>query len=251
LRQLPDAATLDRTEGVIKRHEHDGARHPRGESVPAFRVCRSNGFTNATNAGIAFTTAQALRRTPRSAQSAGAIAAALTAKYSQIQDAYIRGISAAAGSGLGQIGGFKLQIEDRGNQGPDELYRQTQNVLAKARQRPELAGLFTGFQVNVPQIQVDVDREKLKAAGVNVQDLFDTMQCIWAPCTSMTSTASAATYQVNAQAESGFRLSAEDIGRLKTRNQRGDMFPSTASSRYARPPAPTASRTTTATRPRT
>src|SRR6202023_1589594 len=190
--------------------------NPGVESVPAFPGLSINGFTNATNAGIAFTPLKSFeeRRDP-----------ALTAKYSQIQDAYIAVFPPPPVQGLGTIGGFKLQIEDRGNLGPDELYRQTQNLLAKARQRPELAGLFSGFQVNVPQIQVDVDREKLKAAGVSLQDLFDTMQVYLGALYVNDFNRFGRTFQVNAQAESGFRLSAEDIGRLKTRNQRGDMIP--------------------------
>ena len=85
--------------------------------------------------------------------------------------------------------------------------------------------MFSGFQINVPQIQVDVDREKLKAAGVSLQDLYDTMQVYLGALYVNDFNRFGRTYQVNAQAESGFRLSAADIGRLKTRNQRGDMIP--------------------------
>jgi multidrug efflux pump len=126
--------------------------------------------------------------------------------------------------GLGTIGGFKMEIEDRGNLGPDELYRQTQNLIAKARKRPELAGLFSGYQVNVPQIQVDVDREKAKVDGVALQDLYDTMQVYLGALYVNDFNRFGRTYQVNAQAEPGFRLQLEDIGRLKTRNARGDMI---------------------------
>ncbi len=146
-------------------------------------------------------------------------------KYGQVQEANIVVFPPPPVQGLGTIGGFKLEIEDRGNAGAEELYRQTQNLLAKARQRPELAGLFSGFQVNVPQIQVDVDREKLKAAGVSLQDLYDTMQVYLGALYVNDFNRFGRTYQVNAQAEPGFRLSAEDIGRLKTRNRRGDMIP--------------------------
>jgi hydrophobe/amphiphile efflux-1 (HAE1) family protein len=223
--QLPDAATLDRTESVIKRMSTLALATPGVESVPAFPGLSINGFTNATNAGIAFTPLKSFDERRDPAQSAGAIAAALTAKYSQIQDAYIAVFPPPPVQGLGTIGGFKMEIEDRGNLGSDELYRQTQNLLAKARQRPELAGLFSGFQVNVPQVQVDVDRDKLKAAGVNLQDLYDTMQVYLGALYVNDFNRFGRTYQVNAQAESGFRLTAEDIGRLKTRNQRGDMIP--------------------------
>ncbi len=175
----------------------------------------------------------------------------LTAKYSQIQDAYIAVFPPPPVQGLGTIGGFKMQIEDRGNLGADELYRQTQNLLAKARQRPELAGLFSGYQVNVPQIQVDVDREKLKAAGVNLQDLYDTMQVYLGALYVNDFNRFGRTYQVNAQAESA--LSPERRGYRPPQDpqcaRRHDSA-SAASSPCARPPVPIASCTTTAMRPR-
>jgi hydrophobe/amphiphile efflux-1 (HAE1) family protein len=222
--QLPDAATLDRTESVIRRMSNTALATPGVESVPAFPGLSINGFTNATNAGVAFTPLKPFeqRRTPD--LSANAIAATLRAQYSKIQDAYIAVFPPPPVQGLGTIGGFKLQVEDRGNAGPDELYRQTQNLIAKARQRPELAGLFSGFQVNVPQVQVDVDREKAKAAGVALQDLYDTMQVYLGALYVNDFNRFGRTYQVNAQAEPGFRLTPEDIGRLKTRNLRGDMI---------------------------
>jgi len=222
--QLPDAATLDRTESVIRRMSTIALATPGVESVPAFPGLSINGFTNATNAGIAFTPLKPFEQRRDSDRSAGAIAATLGAQYGRIQDAYIAVFPPPPVQGLGTIGGFKLQVEDRGNFGPDELYRQTQNLIAKARQRPELAGLFSGFQVNVPQVQVDVDREKAKAAGVALQDLYDTMQVYLGALYVNDFNRFGRTYQVNAQAEPGFRLTPEDIGRLKTRNQRGDMI---------------------------
>jgi hydrophobe/amphiphile efflux-1 (HAE1) family protein len=223
--QLPDAATLDRTESVIRRMSTTALATPGVESVPAFPGLSINGFTNATNAGVAFTPLKPFEQRRAADRSASAIAATLRAQYSKIQDAYIAVFPPPPVQGLGTIGGFKLQVEDRGNLGPDELYRQTQNLIAKARQRPELAGLFSGFQVNVPQVQVDVDREKAKAAGVALQDLYDTMQVYLGALYVNDFNRFGRTYQVNAQAEPNFRLTPEDIGRLKTRNLRGDMIP--------------------------
>jgi multidrug efflux pump len=198
--QLPDAATLDRTEAVIRRMSSTALATPGVESVPAFPGLSINGFTNATNAGIAFTPLKPFEQRRDADRSASAIAATLRAQYSKIQDAYIAVFPPPPVQGLGTIGGFKLQVEDRGNFGPDELYRQTQNLIAKSRQRPELAGLFSGFQVNVPQVQVDVDREKAKAAGVALQDLYDTMQVYLGALYVNDFNRFGRTYQVNAQA---------------------------------------------------
>ncbi|MDR3387545.1 MAG: multidrug efflux RND transporter permease subunit [Rudaea sp.] len=223
--QLPDAATLDRTQDVIKRMSAIALNTPGVESVPAFPGLSINGFTNATNSGIAFTPLKPFEERRAATQSAGAIAGALNAQFAAIQDAYIAIFPPPPVQGLGTIGGFKLQIEDRANVGADELYQQVQNLIAKARLRPELAGVFSGFQVNVPQIEVDVDREKAKSAGVALQDLYDTMQVYLGALYVNDFNLFGRTYQVNAQADGNFRANVQDIGRLKTRNQRGDMIP--------------------------
>ena len=222
--QLPDAATLDRTTAVIKRMTDIALKTPGVESVPAFPGLSINGFTNAPNSGIAFTPLKPFEERREASKSAGAIAMAMNQQFWQIQDAFIAIFPPPPVQGLGTIGGFKLQIEDRGNLGADELYKQLQNVIAKAGKRPELGGVFSGFQVNVPQIEVDVDREKAKSAGVPLQNIYDTMQMYLGALYINDFNRFGRTYQVNAQAEPGFRLSAENIGRLKTRNARGDMI---------------------------
>ena len=223
--QLPDAATLDRTTDVIRRMTDIALKTPGVESVPAFPGLSINGFTNAPNMGIAFTPLKPFEERRDPSMSAGAIAMAMNMQFSQIQDAFIAIFPPPPVQGLGTIGGFKLQIEDRANLGADELYKQLQNVIAKASKRPELAGVFSGFQVNVPQIDLEVDREKAKTAGVPLQNIYDTMQMYLGSLYVNDFNRFGRTYQVNAQAEPGFRLNGADIGRLKTRNERGDMIP--------------------------
>ncbi len=223
--QLPDAATLDRTQAVIRRMTEIALTTPGVESVPAFPGLSINGFTNAPNSGIAFTPLKPFDERRDPSLSAGAIAMKMNMQFGQIQDAFIAIFPPPPVNGLGTIGGFKLQVEDRANLGADELYKQMQNLIAKASKRPELAGVFSGFQVNVPQIDVQVDREKAKSAGVALQDVYDTMQIYLGALYVNDFNRFGRTYQVNAQAEPGYRMSAEDIGRLKTRNARGDMIP--------------------------
>jgi multidrug efflux pump len=98
-------------------------------------------------------------------------------------------------------------------------------LLAKASQTPALQGLFSSYQVNVPQVDADVDREKAKSQGVSVQELFDTMQVYLGSLYVNDFNAFGRTYPVTAQAEPSFRLQAEDVVRLKTRNAAGDMIP--------------------------
>jgi multidrug efflux pump len=127
--------------------------------------------------------------------------------------------------GLGQMGGFKLQIEDRAGLGYDALYAETQKILGAAYQTPGLAGLFSSFQVNAPQVRAHVDRDKAKAQGVSLTTLFETMQVYLGSLYVNDFNRFGRTYQVAAQADMSFRLEPEDILRLKVRNEAGDMVP--------------------------
>jgi multidrug efflux pump len=223
--QLPDAATLDRTEAVIRRMSEVALKQPGVEHAVAFPGLSINGFTNSPNSGIVFVTLKPFDQRKSSDLSAGAIAAALNQRYAEIQEAFIAVFPPPPVMGLGTIGGFRMQIEDRGGLGFDELYQQTQSLMAKGNQSPELQGLFSSFQVNVPQVDADVDREKAKSQGVSVQDLFDTMQVYLGSLYVNDFNAFGRTYPVTAQAEPNFRLQAEDVVKLKTRNAAGDMIP--------------------------
>ncbi|MGA2777541.1 MAG: multidrug efflux RND transporter permease subunit [Steroidobacteraceae bacterium] len=223
--QLPDAATLDRTESVIRRMDEIALKQPGVEHAVAFPGLSINGFTNSPNSGIVFVTLKPFEQRKSKELSAGAIAAALNQQYGQIQDAFIAVFPPPPVMGLGTIGGFRMQIEDRSGAGFEELYKQTQNLVAKGYQTPELQGLFSSFQVNVPQVDADVDREKAKSQGVSVQQLFDTMQVYLGSLYVNDFNAFGRTYPVTAQAEPNFRLQAEDVVRLKTRNAAGDMIP--------------------------
>lgn len=225
--QLPDAATLDRTEDVIKRMSEIASKHPGVENTVAFPGLSINGFTNSPNSGIVFTPLKPFDERKDPSMSAGAIAAELNAQFAGIQDAYIAIFPPPPVQGLGTIGGFRLQVEDRGSLGYEELYKQTQNILAKARALPELdpMSVFTSYQVNVPQIDANIDREKAKTHGVAISDIFDTLQVYLGSLYANDFNRFGRTYQVNVQADQQFRLEPEQIGQLKVRNNRGEMIP--------------------------
>ncbi|MBD9484075.1 efflux RND transporter permease subunit [Pseudomonas sp. PDM14] len=225
--QLPDAATLDRTEDVIKRMSEIAGKHPGVENTVAFPGLSINGFTNSPNSGIVFTPLKPFDERRDPSMSASAIAAELNAQFADIQDAYIAIFPPPPVQGLGTIGGFRLQVEDRGSLGYEELYTQTQNIIAKARALPELdpMSVFTSYQVNVPQVEANIDREKAKTHGVAISDIFDTMQVYLGSLYANDFNRFGRTYQVNVQADQQFRLEPEQIGQLKVRNNRGEMIP--------------------------
>jgi multidrug efflux pump len=223
--QLPDASSLDRTEDVIRRMSDIAMKQPGVESAVAFPGLSINGFTNSPNSGVIAVTLKPFEERRDPSRSASAIAAALNGKFTEIQDAQMAIFPPPPVQGLGTIGGFRLQIEDRSNLGYDELYKQTQNIIAKSHDIPALAGLFTSYTVNVPQVEAAIDREKAKTHGVAVSDIFDTLQIYMGSLYANDFNRFGRTYQVNVQADQQFRQDSSQIGQLKVRNNLGDMVP--------------------------
>ncbi len=142
----------------------------------------------------------------------------LNQKFAAIEDAFIAIFPPPPVKGLGTIGGFKLQIEDRAGLGYEALDEATKAFLAKAAQAPELAGLFSSYQVNVPQLYADIDRTKARQLGVPVTDVFDTMQIYLGSLYVNDFNKFGRTYSVRVQADAQFRARADDIGQLKVRS---------------------------------
>ncbi|MDB5465270.1 MAG: transporter, hydrophobe/amphiphile efflux family [Phenylobacterium sp.] len=223
--QLPDAASLDRSESVIRQMSDIAMKTPGVEHAVAFPGLSINGFTNSPNAGIIFVTLKPFEERRSQALSANALAGELNAKFGAIQDANIAVFPPPPVMGLGTIGGFKMQVEDRAGLGPEALYKQTQALLAAGGKDPALAGLFSGYQLNVPQVSADVDREKARAEGMSLTDLFETMQVYLGSVYVNDFNRFGRTYEVDVQADQRFRLDPEDVLRLQTRNQSGQMVP--------------------------
>jgi multidrug efflux pump len=156
---------------------------------------------------------------------AGSIVADLNQRFGAIQDAYVAIFPPPPVQGLGTVGGFKLYVEDRSGAGFEALYRQVQRATLDGQRVPSLAGLFSSFQVSVPQIDVQVDRERVKSYGIPLTDVFDTLQVYLGSLYANDFNRFGRTYQVNVQAESSYRMQPEQIGRLQTRNARGEMVP--------------------------
>ena len=223
--QLPDAASLNRTEEVMQEMSRIVLEHPGVQSAVAFPGLSINGFTNSSNSGILFVPLKAFdeRNTPE--LSAAQITQDLRAKFAGIQDAFVAIFPPPPVRGLGNIGGFRLQVLDKPNLGYEELYKITQNVLKKANAAPEIVGAFSSFQVNVPQVNVELNREQAQAQGSDVDDIFSTMQAYLGSVYVNDFNRFGRTYQVNIQADEKFRQTAEDVSRLKVRNRNGNMVP--------------------------
>jgi multidrug efflux pump len=226
--QLPDGATLDRTEEVIRRMGDVALKHPGVANAIAFPGLSINGFTNSSNAGIVFVALKPFEERRAKDMSGGAIAGQLNQQFGAINDAFIAIFPPPPVQGLGTTGGFKLQIEDRASLGYEALDGAVKEFLGKAYKAPELAGLFSSLQVNVPQLAADIDRTKARQLGVPVTEVFDTMQIYLGSLYVNDFSKFGRTYSVRVQADAPYRARPEDVGQLKVRSASGEMVPLSA-----------------------
>ena len=226
--QLPDGATLDRTENVIRRMGDIVLKQPGVESAVAFPGLSINGFTNSSNSGIVFATLKGFDERKSKELSGGAIAGQLNQKFGAIQDAFIVMFPPPPVPGLGTTGGFKLQVQDKASLGYEALDAALKAFMAKAYKAPELTGMFSSFQVNVPQLYADIDRTKARQLGVPLTDVFDTMQIYLGSLYANDFNKFGRTYSVRVQADAAFRARSENVGQLQVRSSTGEMVPLSA-----------------------
>ncbi|MDB4883606.1 MAG: putative cation efflux protein [Gemmatimonadetes bacterium] len=223
--QLPDAASLDRTDVVIRRMSKIALEQPGVAHAIAFPGLSINGFANKPNAGVIFLPLKPFEERSGPGLKSGEILAALNQKFGGIQEAFVAVFPPPAVNGLGAVGGFKLQLEDRAGLGDSTLYAAAQALVGRTYQTPGIAGAYSGFQVNVPQLFADVDRDKVKQLGIPLSDVFQTLRIYLGSAYVNDFNKFGRTYQVLAQADAPFRSSAENISQLKVRNASGEMVP--------------------------
>jgi multidrug efflux pump len=223
--QLPDGSTLERTEEVMREMSQVALKTPGVEAAIAYPGLSINGFVNSPSSGIVFVTLDSFEERSKPALSGFALTQQLQAKYNEIEEAYIAIFPPPPVMGLGTIGGFKLQIQDRANQGYEKLKEVVAEVSAKAYQAPELAGVFSSYKIDVPQLYAELDRTKAMQLGLEVDEVFAAMQAYLGSLYINDFNQFGRTYQVIAQADKQFRDTPEDILKLKVRNNRGEMVP--------------------------
>ncbi len=223
---LPDGASIERTEPVVARLTKEALDTPGVAhviSVSGYSLLTS---TNLPNSGGMFVLLEPFaRRTIDPSLGATAIAATLRKKFAEIEEAQVVTFTAPPVEGMGNTGGFKLQVRDRMGRGPAALEESVAALAEAAAAQPGLVGLFSGFRSNQPQLFVEIDRTKVKAQGIDLADVNQTLQVYLGGAYVNDFTAFGRNWQVTAQAEPQFRMRKSDIGRLKVRNATGEMVP--------------------------
>jgi multidrug efflux pump subunit AcrB len=227
--QLPDGASLERSEAVIAKMTEIVAKTPgvaHSIGVPGYSVLLS---TNLPNIGGMFVILEPFEdRKGDTSRSAKAVAAELRKRFGEIKEANIVAFGAPPIDGLGNTGGFKLQVQDRGSAGSAGLQQAVDGLAAAGNQNPKLAGLFTSFRSSQPQLFVELDRSQAKKQGVAITDIFQTLQAYLGSAYVNDFTFENRNWQVSVQAEAKYRLRPDDIGKLQVRNRKGEMVPLSA-----------------------
>jgi multidrug efflux pump len=224
--QLPDSASLERTVACLKRVESKalgtkGVIHTIGIPGQSF-VQNAVG----SNLGSMFIILDEFEHRRDHSLSGPEIAHELQREYfAQIVEAQVAVYGAPAVDGLGNAGGFKLMVEDLQDLPLDTLQGETENLADKGRSLPGIAGLFSSFRANAPQLYIDIDRTKCKTMNVSLNDVFNTLQVYMGGYYVNDFNQFGRTWQVNLQADAPFRLKAEDVRQLKVRNAAGEMLP--------------------------
>jgi hydrophobe/amphiphile efflux-1 (HAE1) family protein len=224
--QLPDGASLERTQKLLTR-AGEIAREVPGVTYsvefPGFSAISGANLPNAATMFLGLEPFDKRRDDP--ARSMNSIMGQLYMRFGELQDGLVLVFPPPPVRGLGNVGGFKMMVQDRQDAGLNVLGGTAFNMMVNGSQMPGMQAVFTTFTVNVPQLFIDVDRTKAKSMNVALQDVYDTLQIYLGSLYVNDFNRFGRTYQVTAQADANFRLRPDDIRKLKTRNAAGEMVP--------------------------
>jgi multidrug efflux pump len=225
--QLPAGASLDRTDAVIREMSDIALKIPGIVDSVAFPGLSIAGFSAAPNEGIVFFGLEDFEKRTTPDKSKYAILGAVNGAIQQIQGARMFVVPPPAVDGLGNAGGFKLQVQDKSGLGEQALFGAAWGALGQVYGNPKssIGTPFSTYDINVPQLFANVDRMRAKQMGIPLNEIYDTMQVYLGSLYVNDFTRFGKTYQVIVQADAPYRANAEAITQLKARNSRGEMVP--------------------------
>ena len=220
--KMPEGASIERTDRALQKIAAMALSIEGVESEIAFPGLNPLQFTNTPNSGVAFFTLKPFDQRERSAAD---ITAELNQKIGTIEEGFAFALMPPPIQGLGNGSGYSLFIENRGDRGYGELQNAVNAFQGAVSGTPGMGFPISSYQANVPQLDAEVDRVKAKAQGVPLTELFETLQTYLGSAYVNDFNLFGRTWQVIAQADGEFRDSVDDIGKLRTRNSRGEMVP--------------------------
>jgi hydrophobe/amphiphile efflux-1 (HAE1) family protein len=227
--QLPPASSLERTTAVTREATQRILETPGVAHAVSFPGLSIVSFGPTSNAATIFVPLKPFSERVPLGQSANAVAMEMRKRLGGIEEAFVAVFPPPPIRGLGSLGGFKLQVQDRSGVGLDALDAAAKQVMAAgnamSKQTPGVTALFSSFQNNVPQLHTEIDTERALVSGIPLQNIYDTLQINLGSLYVNDFNLFGRTYQVIAQADGDYRLGARSIGQLQTRNIEGNMVP--------------------------
>ena len=224
--QLPPGSSLARTDDVQRRIVETALKTP--GVVGAVNIVGFSGatFTNAPNAGAAFLVLDSFEKRAKDPnQSAAGIQRALFGKLAGMQEALVFVVQPPSVMGIGNAGGFRMMIEDRGGRGPQALLNAAYAMMGRAAQTPGLTQVFSVFENSTPQLYLDIDRTKAQLLGINVSDVFTALQVYLGSAYVNDFNLFGRTFRVTEQANAANRMTSKDVLAIRVRNSNGDTVP--------------------------
>ena len=221
--QLPDGATLERTRKMTAEVSKMAQGTAGVQTVLGIVGFDLLGGGNKTNAATLFIPLKPWDQRPDTP--APAVAQSLAQQGAALREGMVIAFNPAAIRGLGTSGGFEMYLQARGDPDPRRLFQVTQTFLEELRKHPDLTGVNSFFRPTVPQLRVEVDREKALSLGVPVQDVFEALQSTMASLYVNDFNKFGRTYRVQMQADAPFRAQPEDLGAVFVRSATREMIP--------------------------
>jgi hydrophobe/amphiphile efflux-1 (HAE1) family protein len=224
--QLPPGAALARTDEVQRRIVDTALKVPGVKHAVNIVGFSGATFTNAPNAGAAFLVLDSFENRAKDPnQSATGIQRELFKRFASIQEALVLVVLPPPVAGIGNAGGFRMMIEDRGGRGPAALQQAAFAMMSRANQTPGIAQAFSLFEVSTPQLYLDIDRTKAQLLGINVPDVFSALQIYLGSAYVNDFNLFGRTFRVTAQALADARIDTKDVLNIRVRNSSGDTVP--------------------------
>jgi hydrophobic/amphiphilic exporter-1 (mainly G- bacteria), HAE1 family len=223
--QLPDGASLARTDAVVKQASEIINSTPGVTNAVAFAGFSGATFTNASNAGVIFAAFDPFEERLAAGESQQKVIGDLFGRLQSIREAFIIALPPPPIRGVGNAGGFKIQLQERNSADVRQILQLAYEMAGKANQTPGLTGVFTTFSASNPQFFLEVDRDKARILNVPIPNIFETLSINLGTAYVNDFNAFGRVYQVRAQADQQFRLDRDDILKLKVRSATGALVP--------------------------
>jgi hydrophobe/amphiphile efflux-1 (HAE1) family protein len=223
--QLPPGASLERTDAVIEEAVKRLMKIDGVVNAVGFAGFNGATFTNATNAGAIFPVLADFETRESKGLTAEGIMGQMWQAMGGIEDAFIVVIPPPPVRGIGNGGGFKMMLQDRGGLGIDALNGAMWQLAGAANQSGVVTQVFSFYENATPQLFLDLDRERAERLGVSLDRVYESLSVFLGSAYVNDFNYLGRTYRVTAQADSDYRMTPDDIARLRVRNNNGDMVP--------------------------